>query len=144
MQAALDTVSQAPAAQPVPALPDVAREISGRTFVFEPNPFELESVAFDFDDSAQAAGHVKVAGLPMAEVPVGMDGVYRFYFDDVGRQVAVRGSWIDPQTFLLEHNSVTANDQLVLQFRFQDDRVEVDPDDAYFGSTPTFEGRPEE
>ncbi len=144
LQEAIAAVAEPPAAGAVSPLPEIAQAISGRTFVFEPNPVGLEAITFEFDGSAEAAGRVKAAGKPMAEAPIGLDGVYRFYFDDVGRQVAVRGSWTDPQTFVLEHNGVTSNDQLVLQFRFQDDRVEVAMDDAYFGSSPTFEGRPEQ
>ena len=133
-------IAQPPAASPVAPLPDVARTISGQTYVFESNLVGLESVAFDFDDSAEATGHVKAAGEPMVALPIGLDGIYRSRFDDAGRLVAIRGTWIDPQTFVLEHNSVTANDQLVLQFHFQGDRIEVTVSDAYSGSGPKFEG----
>ncbi|MCL4264142.1 MAG: beta-lactamase family protein [Anaerolineae bacterium] len=140
LEAAIATVAQPPAANPVTPLPDVAQTISGQTYVFEPNVVDLESVAFAFNDSAEATAYVATGGEPMVAMPVGLDGVYRFQFNDVGRLVAVRGTWTDPQTFVLEHNAVTANDQLVLQFRFQDDRVEVTVSDAYFGAGPKFEG----
>jgi len=137
-------VAQPPPASPAAPLPDVARVISGRTYVFESNLIGLESAAFDFDNSAEATGHVKIAGNPMVVMPIGLDGLYRFRFDDAGILAAVRGSWIDAQTFALEHNSVTANDQLVLQFHFQGDRVEVTLSDAYYGTGPKFVGRLQE
>jgi len=144
LEEATAAIAQPPAAGPVAPLPDIAQAVSGQTYVFEPNLVGLEIVAFDFDNSAEATGHVKVAGEPIAAMPIGLDGVYRFRFDDVGRLVAIRGTWTDPQTFVLEHNSVTANDQLVLQFHFQGDRVEVTVSDAYSGTGPKFEGRLQE
>lgn len=141
LDAALATVAQPPVAGPNTPLPDIAQTISGQTYVFETNLIGLESVTFDFDSSAEATGHVKAAGDPMASMPIGLDGVYRFRFDDDGRLVAIRGTWIDTQTFVLEHNGVTANDQLVLQFHFQGDQVEVTISDAYLGTGPKFAGR---
>lgn len=144
MEAALRAITQPPAAGPVAPLPEVGRAVSGQTYVFEPNMLGLESVALEFDDSAEATAHIQVSGRPMAEMEIGLDGLYRFYFDDVGRQSAVRGTWTDEQTFALEHNSVTANDQMVLLLRFEDERVVVTVSDAYFGGGPTFEGRVDE
>lgn len=144
LKEAAAAISQQPAASPVAPLPDIARTISGKTYVFDSNLIELESVVFDFDDLAEATGQVKATGNPTIPLSIGLDGVYRFRFDEVGRLVAARGSWTDPQTFVLEYNSVTANDQLVLQFRFQGDRVEVTVSDAYSGTGPKFEGRLQE
>jgi CubicO group peptidase (beta-lactamase class C family) len=142
LEEATAAIAQPPAASPVAPLPDVTRTISGQTYVFESNLVGLESVAFDFaDGSAEATGHVKVGGGPTVAMSIGLDGLYRFRFDDIGRLVAIRGDWTDPQTFVLEHNSITANDQLVLQFHFQDDWVEVTASDAYSGTGPKFEGR---
>ena len=142
LEEAAATVGQPPAAIPVAPLPDIARTISGQTYVFESNLIGLESVVFDFTgDSAQASGQVKVAGNTTIALNIGLDSLYRFRFDEVGRLVAARGSWLDAQTFIMEYNSVTANDQLVLQFRYMDERVEVTVSDAYSGTGPTFEGR---
>ena len=141
LEEAVAAIAQPPAASPVAPLPDVARAISGQTYVFESNLVGLESVALAFDDSAEATGSVKAAGSPPIALSIGLDGVYRFRFDEVGRLVAVRGSWTDAQTFVLEYNSVTANDQLVLQFYFQGDQVEATVSDAYSGTGPKFVGR---
>lgn len=140
LEEATAAVAQPPAASPVAPLPDIAQAISGQTYVFDSNLVGLESVVFEFDDPAEATGQVKAAGNPTIPLSIGLDGVYRFRFDEVGRLVAARGSWTDPQTFVLEYNSVTANDQLGLLFHFQDDRVEVTVSDAYSGTGPKFEG----
>jgi CubicO group peptidase (beta-lactamase class C family) len=142
LEEATVAAAQPPAASPMAPLPDVARAVSGQTYVFEPNLLGMERAIFDFvDGSPEATGHLEAAGNQTIALSIGLDGVYRFRFDDVGRLVGARGSWTDPQTFVMEYNSVTANDQSVLQFRFQGDRVEGTVGDAYFGTGPTFEGR---
>lgn len=141
LEEATAVVAQPPAVTPVAALPDIARTISGNTYVLESNLIGMESVTFDFDGSAEATWHFKITGRPIASMPIGLDGVYRFELDDDGHLVAVRGSWTDPQTFVLEHNGVTGNDQLVLQLHFQGERVEVTISDLYSGTGPIFEGR---
>jgi CubicO group peptidase (beta-lactamase class C family) len=142
LEAALEAAARPPEAMPVAALPDTAQAVSGQTYIFEDNFLGLESAALDFDDSAEATGHVKVKDEPMNSMAIGLDGLYRF--DEGVRLLAVRGSWVDDQTFVLEHNSVTGNDQLVLRFHFQGDRVEVMVSDAYFGTGPVIEGRLQE
>ena len=57
LEAAISAVAQPPAAQPVAPLPDIAKEISGKTIVFEPNPTGMETVVLEFDDSDEATMH---------------------------------------------------------------------------------------
>jgi CubicO group peptidase (beta-lactamase class C family) len=140
LEEAAAVIAQPPAASPVAPLPEIARIISGQTYVFESNLLGLESVTFAFDDSIEGNGDVKAANNTTIPLSIGLDGVYRFRFDEVGRLVAARGSWTDAETFVLEYNNVTGNDQFVLRFHFQGDRVEGTLSDAYFGSGPKFEG----
>jgi CubicO group peptidase (beta-lactamase class C family) len=141
LEEAIASVAQPPEASPVASLPEMARTISGKPYTFESNPVQLESVAFEFDQGmSQATGTVKAAGKSPVTLSIGLDGVYRFRFDDIGRLLGARGSWTDEQTFVLDYNSVTANDQLVLQFHFQDDQVEVTASDAYAGTGPKIIG----
>lgn len=140
LEEAVAAIAQPPVASPVAALPTIAQTISGQTYVFDDNLIGLESVAFGFADPAEAIGHVKAADSSIIPLSIGLDGVYRFRFDEVGRLVAARGSWADSQTFVLEYNTVTANDQLMLRFYFQDDWVEVTVSDPYAGTGPSFMG----
>ncbi len=45
-------VLQPPAATAIAALPEVAHQISGKMYAFDPNPAELESIGVEFDSSA--------------------------------------------------------------------------------------------
>jgi CubicO group peptidase (beta-lactamase class C family) len=145
LEAVMAEVARPPVAQPVPPLPDVARAISGRTFVFEPNNIGLNSAVFEFDDSAEATGHLKAGDL-MIPLAIGLDGVYRFATmpDDEGRLVGFRGAWSDPRTFVLEYNGVLSNDQMVLKFHFLEDRVEVAVGETASQPGVQFEGRLQE
>jgi hypothetical protein len=146
LEAAIAAVAQPPMAQPVAPLPDVARAISGRTFVFEPNTIDLASAVFEFDDSAEATGRLMTDYDMLIPMTVGLDGVYRFTTmpDDEGRLVGFRGNWTDPQTFVLEYNGVISNDQMVLEFHFQDDRVEVSVGETASKLGAQFEGQRQE
>jgi hypothetical protein len=125
LESAIDAVAQPPAARPVAPLPDVARAINGRTIIVEPNDIGLDTIAFKFDDSAEATIYLGGGGEPIVVAPLGLDGVFRFSTlpTDGGRLVGFRGEWIDPRTFVMEYNGVVSNDQVALQLHFQGDQV---------------------
>ncbi len=66
-------------------LPDVARLISGKTYVFEPNPAQLDSIAVEFDGSSEATISAMSNGRPLPPARVDLDGVYRFSLNFVSR-----------------------------------------------------------
>jgi len=125
LEAAIDAVLHPPEPGPVAPLPDLTRAISGKMYIFEPNPVGLQSSGLVFDDMSEATAFIKFSGRPMVSVPVGLDGVYRFSAGPDGRPQAYRGAWTDPQTFLLEYDGITNNDHAFLQFSFEGDKVEV-------------------
>ena len=56
---AIDQVVQPPEAAPPAALPEKAMQISGKTYVFEPNPSNIERFTIYFDGSSQADLQIK-------------------------------------------------------------------------------------
>ena len=125
LEAAVATVKQPPASTPVAPLPEVAKLISGKTYVFEANPAQLVSISFQFDGSSEATIYVEAGGGPLAAYPVGLDGVYRFSPGFDGRPAAFRGAWIDAQTFFIEYDGIANNDHSMFKFRFEGDQVKV-------------------
>jgi CubicO group peptidase (beta-lactamase class C family) len=126
LQAAVEAVARPPAAQPVAPLPAVARAMSGKTFLLEPNPIGLEAVSLDFDGPAEAALRYKMAGATWAgPFPVGLDGIYRFSTGDHGLPQGHRGVWVDAQTFVIEHDTIANNDHLFLEIRLDGYRLLV-------------------
>ncbi len=141
LEAAVDAVVLPPEPTPVAPLPDVARLISRKTYVFGPNPTRLESVAFEFDGSSEATVFIRAGGRPLGSTQVGLDGAYRFFPGPDGRPEAFRGGWIDAQTFFLEYDGITNNDHILFQFRFEGDRVEVNVHETAHEEGAQFVGR---
>ncbi|HSB88694.1 MAG TPA: serine hydrolase [Anaerolineales bacterium] len=141
LEAAVDAVSQPPDPTPPAALPDVAKQVSGQTYLLEPNPSTLESFSLEFDGSSEAVFSFEASGLSLASPSVGLDGVFRFTTSPDGRPVAFRGAWIDKQTFLLEYDGITNNDHAFFRFRFEGDRVGVTVQETAHAEGATFVGQ---
>jgi CubicO group peptidase (beta-lactamase class C family) len=122
LTAALTTVAQGPAPQPVPPLPSTASAISGSTYVLEPNPVNIRSVRLDFDGSSQAVFYLEVAYEPSTRVAgVGLDGVYRQ--SRIGRPTVATGYWEDDQTFIVDYLEGPGLEAYTFRIRFEGDQV---------------------
>ena len=141
LDAALTAMTQPPAATLVAPLPEMAKEISGKFFVFEPNPREIETMAFEFNDSAEVAMQIKLEGTEAATWPIGLDGVYRMSTGEYSLPQGLRGQWVDEQTFAVEYDNIANNDHIMLQLHFEGDRVIVDSLEAAHELGASFEGR---
>jgi CubicO group peptidase (beta-lactamase class C family) len=121
LNAALIAIDQGPGPQPVPSLPVTAREISGQTFIFEPNP-ALLSFRLDFDQSAEAVFQLEVANESEPRVTaVGLDGVYRS--SRVGRPIIARGVWENEQTFVIDYDEGPGISYYTFRLYFDGDKV---------------------
>lgn len=117
LDATVATLAQAPHPWPAGPLPELAKSISGKTYVFEPNAAGLANVAIEFEDAATAAITMQLHGHEQIW-PVGLDGSYRMGPDGQG----LHGYWADPQTFVLE---IFQEGLSVRQLLFVDDRMEI-------------------
>ncbi len=142
LQAAVNTVGQPPAATPVAALPRTARAISGKTYVFDPNPLGIENVRLKFTGSAKAVMHITLSDARgLRRWPVGLDGVYRMSKGEYDHPLGVRGYWADAQTFVFEYAGITSNDHFTFRMRFEGDRVVVEGQETAHELGVKFEGR---
>jgi len=145
LEAAVKAIAQPPAPQPVAPLPDTAREISGKTFVFEPNPAEIETAVLNFDESAEASLAVKNFGRKqVVSSPIGLDGIYRMSSGDHNLPQGYRGSWPDAQTFAFEYDNIANNDYATYRLRFEGDRVLLSGQETAHELGTQFEGRLQE
>jgi len=116
LDAVLTALVQAPDPYPLGPLPDTAKTISGKTYVFGANSADVETLSLEFNDTAEATLYMKRQGND--EIwPIGLDGKYRLSSDGLG----LRGYWADPQTFIIEIFQVGLS---TLRLHFEDDRVE--------------------
>jgi CubicO group peptidase (beta-lactamase class C family) len=141
LEVALAAISQPPAPQPVAPLPETARAISGKTFVFESNPLEIEKLRLEFNDSAEAILYVTFTNSKMPPWPIGLDGVYRLFPGDYNLPQGQRGYWADAQTFVIEHDKIANNIHVILRIRFEGDRVMVEGKETSLEIGVKFEGR---
>ncbi len=142
LEAAVTTVTQPPASEQLAALPDTATAISGQTFVFEPNPLEIETLGFEFNDSAEAILHFTPAGSDqMVSWPIGLDGAFRLFPGDYDLPQGLRGYWADDQTFVIDYDEIANNDHIIIRMRFEGDRVVVEGQETAHEVGVTFEGR---
>ena len=145
LENAIAKVVQPPAAQPVPPLPEVARLISGKTYLFDDNPYRLASMRMDFDETAEATVHMTYYNDIADRLgAVGLDGQYRFVgVSDSPEEkflVGLRGAWSDAQTFVLDYNQVASPNALVLSIHFDGKRVTLVGPGADWEGTVTIQG----
>jgi CubicO group peptidase (beta-lactamase class C family) len=144
LQETVVAVSQPPAAGSAASLPAIAQAISGKRYLFDPNPAQLDRVAFTFAGPAEATGDFAISGYAPMSWSIGLDGLYRFSPGLDGRPLALRGAWNGPETFVVEYNGVSFNDQMVMQFHFQGDTVTVTVGETAGGPGVQAEGRLEQ
>jgi hypothetical protein len=130
-----------PDPEPVPPLPEIAGEISGKTYVFPDNPIGLRSIRLD-SGTGLAESHLTLdlaneASPRVGEV--GLDGIYRL--SQSGRPTAARGWWKEDQIFLIDYSEGPGLNSLVLQLRFEGGGVLFSIRSPGEGSIGSMEGK---
>jgi CubicO group peptidase (beta-lactamase class C family) len=121
LEAVIRDLKQPPMAKPA-SLPAIASTVSGKTFVFEPNPTLIESVRLDFDSPSSVTLHLKVMGENETRVgEVGLDGVYRT--NRGGIPWIARASWSDTQTLAVEYSEGPGLNNYKWQIKLANDKV---------------------
>jgi hypothetical protein len=124
---ALATIALSPdTAKPAPPLPAMAKEVSGKTFVFAPGSV-LKTMRLEFEDSEEARFELTVAtDEPTRGGPVGLDGVYRISPAPSGNKLpeAFRGYWADAMTFVLDYDRIANNEAFTVRMSFSGEPVE--------------------
>ena len=156
LQEVLAELPLPPTPQPVPALPDIAHEISGKTFQLDENPAGIASVRLDFNDTPQASFQVTFTDGSQSPLgAVGLDGVYRLtpgmnldraghvFADFENLSVGLRGRWTDAQTFLLEYDTIVNYYYYQLEMRFDGDRLSLTLGERTGAPLVTAEGKME-
>jgi CubicO group peptidase (beta-lactamase class C family) len=109
-------LSQEP--QAVAELPEIALEISGKTYALEANNWNKDNYQLVFDPTLDYAVFSFTAKVDeVASLQVGLDGVYRFSETESGCFAAF-GTWTSPNTFEIfyQHIGYSAPTQLILTF----------------------------
>jgi len=122
LEAVVAELRQTPAAQPALPLPNVAKAISGKTFVFDPNPMGIQSIRLDFDDQAKATYYMQVEKEAVMRIQgIGLDGVYRT--SSSGWPAIARAVWADDDTLLLEYSRGPGLEEMTWRIQLGSDRM---------------------
>ena len=145
LRRAIKAAARPPAPRPPGPRPVAAGELSKHTWQMPDNWLGLQSLAIRFNGNAPTATatltfgpalkrdqfglSAKVAdpGMITESRPVGLDGVLRLSQGGIlGLPVALRGSWLDDQTFQFEYNEVANTNTYFLKLRPTADGLRVE------------------
>ncbi len=127
-----------PHPRPVPPLPAVAGQVSGRTYALDANRLGWQTLSLAFaTDEPTARASVNGA----APVQVGLDGVPRVTTEaDPTQRTAWQGEWQDG-AFVLEMDTISQYRRWRLTLAFEGDRVRVSSHESANGADAQYEGR---
>jgi hypothetical protein len=128
LAAALGDIARPPDPLPVPALPDMAMQVSGATWAFEPNARDFATARLEFTPgAAEAWVEVTFSNAEPSRIgAVGLDGVLRLSPGAGGLPWGFRGAWLDEQTFRVEFDQIARFEAFDLTFRFEGDQVTLE------------------
>jgi CubicO group peptidase (beta-lactamase class C family) len=112
--------------EPVPALPEVARRVSGQTYILGPHAYLFEEFSLTFSEgTAEATVSFRRYGIEY-EFLVGLDNVWRVN-TAMGPRLpqyrAMRGLWSSDDTFVMEQIDLDEDESWECILTFQDDEV---------------------
>ena len=119
--------------RPVPELPAIAKEISGKRYIFEVNASGWQTMTLVFTPGANTA---QVSMNDSDNFAIGLDNIYRVSnVPPVCNDCLLRGHWVDDRTFIAELPTPDRGTSEV-QMKFQGDNVEVVIQPVIFGGQP--------
>jgi CubicO group peptidase (beta-lactamase class C family) len=141
LQEKIAAAARPPAAQRVPELPPIAREISGKQYALDKNGLGLLSIGFIFKGGDTALLELNLEDRRESH-HAGLDGVYRVSRQSpTSRPVAVRGGWLSKKEFAFTYNDFTAAEDATVHAVFKRDGISLKVTDPYDDLDMTITGR---
>jgi hypothetical protein len=132
IQAAVELVANP--VQPVPPLPAIAEQISGKLYTLEENPNGWKSIMLFFEPGSSTAKGTMNGSEVFDEI--GLDNIYRratlptdYYF--------MRGRWTDDRTFMFEWTPQGNTGTAFLELEYSGDNLEIRAQNLIFGGEAT-------
>jgi hypothetical protein len=122
-------------AQPVSALNDTARRVSGKIYLLDKNDMGLDTLKVDFEEGSPVV--TVTLGTTNGDTGglIGMDNVYRITGPMDGNWLALRGRWIDANTF--EARELQASPDIQeedFRLEFTGDELKMHVEEPVFGT----------
>jgi CubicO group peptidase (beta-lactamase class C family) len=105
--------------------PRLARTVSGTTYSLSPNPLDLRTLQFEFNDQSSAEVTLQFDSATWT-APVGLDGKRRFApVGPHGFSVATVGRWISDDEFLLDLDTVANVNHFLFSVHFDENKIRI-------------------
>ena len=127
LAAALEAATKPPPSNSAPPLPETARTVSGKSYLFEANALGLRKLSLTFASPTEAALRLTFMDNHAEVRPVGLDGVPRISPNGrYGLPAAVKGWWEGPQTFVLDYDEIGNVNHYQIRLKFNGEHVSVE------------------
>jgi hypothetical protein len=111
---------------PLPSLPIMARNVSGRAYKLEPNPYGLSALSLVFEGTREAILRLTLAGEAQTlELPVGLDNVSRIAPGRSGVPAAAKGYWEADNILVVDLDEVANINHWLIRMTFEDRKIAV-------------------
>lgn len=107
-----------PEPQPIPTHPEIASDVSGHTYIFEPGTMFKD---FNLTFSEEIA-RFRLTWSKTIEVDIGLDEIYRLT-DSAGYLRAYKGNWVDDKTFHIYYNIIGFSENGTWDITFENDQA---------------------
>ncbi len=132
----LESISKPNDAKPY-NLPESAYKISGKKFIYDPNPYYLKSFSFEFNKNTPFARlNYGYRGMNI-NGEVGLDNVYRISYSG-GYWRAYKGNWKNDKTFVMDFQIMDLTQRGQGIFKFKGDKVYISQEDKISGDKLQF------
>jgi CubicO group peptidase (beta-lactamase class C family) len=110
--------------------PELAATVSGKVWQFDRNALGIRSLVLDLNAAAPSYEIVFESRDPAAAAqpfagPIGLDGLFRINDKAPNAPVAVKGNWLDAQSFRIDSRVLGEDDVTMYTLRFDGQRVNV-------------------
>ncbi len=136
LQSGIQTFAQPQ--ETVPSLPATAKEISGRTYAMEDNPFGWQTIVFSFQEGEQEA---QISINDSQQTPVGLDNSY--HFAEAGENpfpMGFRGSWKSVDMLSIEYIVLGTPAHYQVTVEFSGDKIHIVQQDVLTGTEDQVNG----
>ncbi len=126
LESSVQQAAAAPQPEPVPPLPEIALQASGKTYMLEANPYGLLSASLIFREGrADALLNLNLIDGNQVEWLIGLDNVFRISPGMYGLPVAVMGGWKSDNVFVLQTDEMGKMQQDRIEMTFEDSLMAI-------------------
>lgn len=125
LESSVEQATAPPRPEPVPPLPEIAQQVSGKTIVLESNPVGLQSITLDFPGEAEAALRLTFIDGNQIVWPIGLDKVYRFTPFEHGLSMGVKGEWESDNVFVTHRDVIGGYERERIDATFGEDEITI-------------------